>query len=40
MARGSYAVVRRIRMLLDRWDERSQAEQERVIGRRKGDGRR
>ncbi|MDT0342062.1 iron uptake transporter deferrochelatase/peroxidase subunit [Streptomyces litchfieldiae] len=38
MARGSYAVVRRIRMLLDDWENRSLDEQERVIGRRKSDG--
>jgi len=38
MAGGSYAVVRRIRMLLDDWDEKSQADQEKVIGRRKSDG--
>lgn len=38
MAGGSYAVVRRIRMLLDRWDDLSLAQQERVIGRRKSDG--
>ncbi|MFF3013017.1 iron uptake transporter deferrochelatase/peroxidase subunit [Streptomyces sp. NPDC057939] len=38
MAGGSYAVVRRIRMLLDDWEKRSLADQERVIGRRKADG--
>ncbi|WP_129841412.1 iron uptake transporter deferrochelatase/peroxidase subunit [Streptomyces sp. RFCAC02] len=38
MAHGSYAVVRRIRMLLDPWEDLSAAEQERVIGRRKSDG--
>ncbi|MDX2819884.1 iron uptake transporter deferrochelatase/peroxidase subunit [Streptomyces ipomoeae] len=38
MANGSYAVVRRIRMLLDDWDEFSLKEQEDVIGRRKSDG--
>ncbi|WP_432053004.1 iron uptake transporter deferrochelatase/peroxidase subunit [Streptomyces xiamenensis] len=38
MAGGSYAVVRRIRMLLDPWEELAQEEQERVIGRRKSDG--
>ncbi|MDF3290859.1 iron uptake transporter deferrochelatase/peroxidase subunit [Streptomyces silvisoli] len=35
---GSYAVVRRIRMLLDSWDHLSLDRQERVIGRRKSDG--
>ncbi|MBT3162502.1 deferrochelatase/peroxidase EfeB [Streptomyces sp. Vc74B-19] len=38
MANGSYAVVRRIRMLLDDWEKLSLAEQEGVIGRRKSDG--
>jgi dye decolorizing peroxidase len=38
MAGGSYAVVRRIRMLLDTWDHLSPARQEQVIGRRKSDG--
>ncbi|HEY3477817.1 MAG TPA: Dyp-type peroxidase, partial [Streptomyces sp.] len=38
MAGGSYAVVRRIRMLLDSWDHLSVARQEKVIGRRKSDG--
>ncbi|MEV7865318.1 iron uptake transporter deferrochelatase/peroxidase subunit [Streptomyces sp. NPDC088124] len=38
MAGGSYAVVRRIRMLLDDWEELVVAEQEKVIGRRKSDG--
>ncbi|QKW07886.1 deferrochelatase/peroxidase EfeB [Streptomyces sp. NA04227] len=38
MAGGSYAVVRRIRMLLDDWEGLSLGEQERVIGRRKSDG--
>ncbi|MFE0760523.1 iron uptake transporter deferrochelatase/peroxidase subunit [Streptomyces smyrnaeus] len=38
MAGGSYVVQRRIRMLLDEWDERSLHEQEKVIGRRKSDG--
>ncbi|ARZ68983.1 iron uptake transporter deferrochelatase/peroxidase subunit [Streptomyces sp. HU2014] len=38
MAGGSYAVVRRIRMLLDSWDHLSLARQEKVIGRRKSDG--
>ncbi|MDI3402694.1 iron uptake transporter deferrochelatase/peroxidase subunit [Streptomyces cavernicola] len=38
MAGGSYAVVRRIRMLLDDWEKLSQTAQEKVIGRRKSDG--
>ncbi|GGU25911.1 iron uptake transporter deferrochelatase/peroxidase subunit [Streptomyces daghestanicus] len=38
MANGSYVVVRRIRMLLDDWEELSAREQEAVIGRRKSDG--
>ncbi|NBM17547.1 iron uptake transporter deferrochelatase/peroxidase subunit, partial [Streptomyces sp. GC420] len=38
MAHGSYAVVRRIRMLLDSWDGLSPEEQERVIGRKKSTG--
>ncbi|UQA94205.1 iron uptake transporter deferrochelatase/peroxidase subunit [Streptomyces halobius] len=38
MRGGSYAVFRRIRMLLDDWEKRSPAEQEKVIGRRKSDG--
>ncbi|MDF9814304.1 iron uptake transporter deferrochelatase/peroxidase subunit [Streptomyces sp. SPB162] len=38
MAGGSYAVVRRIRMLLDSWDHLSVEQQEKVIGRRKGNG--
>ncbi|MER0447010.1 iron uptake transporter deferrochelatase/peroxidase subunit [Streptomyces sp. Edi4] len=38
MAGGSYAVVRRIRMLLDTWEKLPRAEQEQVIGRRKADG--
>ncbi|MEV6671164.1 iron uptake transporter deferrochelatase/peroxidase subunit [Streptomyces sp. NPDC051162] len=38
MAGGSYAVVRRIRMLLDSWDHLSLERQEKVIGRRKSDG--
>ncbi|MDQ0404919.1 iron uptake transporter deferrochelatase/peroxidase subunit [Streptomyces sp. NPDC000349] len=38
MANGSYAVVRRIRMLLDDWEKLSLKGQEDVIGRRKSDG--
>ncbi|MFJ8788433.1 iron uptake transporter deferrochelatase/peroxidase subunit [Streptomyces sp. NPDC102462] len=38
MANGSYAVVRRIRMLLDDWEKLTLAAQESVIGRRKSDG--
>ncbi|MDT3398835.1 iron uptake transporter deferrochelatase/peroxidase subunit [Streptomyces sp. B1866] len=38
MAGGSYAVVRRIRMLLDSWDHLSRERQEMVIGRRTSDG--
>ncbi|GAA2524013.1 iron uptake transporter deferrochelatase/peroxidase subunit [Streptomyces levis] len=38
MANGSYAVVRRIRMLLDDWEKLSVTAQEAVIGRRKADG--
>jgi dye decolorizing peroxidase len=38
MANGSYAVVRRIRMLLDDWERLTVSEQENVIGRRKSDG--
>ncbi|MFV0128960.1 iron uptake transporter deferrochelatase/peroxidase subunit [Streptomyces sp. HMX112] len=38
MAGGSYAVVRRIRMLLDDWEKLPRARQEQVIGRRKSDG--
>ncbi|WP_052847448.1 iron uptake transporter deferrochelatase/peroxidase subunit [Streptomyces avicenniae] len=38
MAHGSYAVVRRIRMLLDTWDALPTDTRERVIGRRTSDG--
>ncbi|MCX5211577.1 iron uptake transporter deferrochelatase/peroxidase subunit [Kitasatospora sp. NBC_00240] len=35
---GSYVVLRRIRMLLDNWENLPEDRQERVIGRRKSDG--
>jgi dye decolorizing peroxidase len=38
MAGGSYAVFRRIRMLLDTWEQVPLARQERVIGRTKATG--
>ncbi|MFD4787565.1 iron uptake transporter deferrochelatase/peroxidase subunit [Streptomyces sp. NPDC058459] len=38
MANGSYAVVRRVRMLLDDWEKLARPAQEAVIGRRKSDG--
>ncbi|MFI5529017.1 iron uptake transporter deferrochelatase/peroxidase subunit [Kitasatospora sp. NPDC051853] len=38
MRGGTYAVVRRIRMLLDNWENLPTDRQERVIGRRKSDG--
>ena len=38
MRGGSYAVVRRIRMLLDDWESQPLSEQEKVMGRRKSDG--
>ncbi|MEV6506429.1 iron uptake transporter deferrochelatase/peroxidase subunit [Streptomyces sp. NPDC051642] len=38
MANGSYAVVRRIRMLLDDWEKLSTTAQENVVGRRKSTG--
>ncbi|WP_097232294.1 iron uptake transporter deferrochelatase/peroxidase subunit [Streptomyces zhaozhouensis] len=38
MAGGSYAVVRRIRMLLDDWEGVTEEERERVLGRRRSDG--
>ncbi|MER6386153.1 iron uptake transporter deferrochelatase/peroxidase subunit [Streptomyces sp. NPDC001250] len=38
MANGSYAVVRRIRMLLDDWEKLPVSAQEQVIGRRKANG--
>jgi dye decolorizing peroxidase len=38
MAGGSYAVVRRIRMLLNNWESQPLDTQEQVIGRRKSNG--
>ncbi|MEO3972841.1 iron uptake transporter deferrochelatase/peroxidase subunit [Streptomyces sp. CAU 1734] len=38
LAGGSYAVVRRIRMLLDDWEGLSARKQGEIIGRRKSDG--
>ncbi|MFJ4680653.1 iron uptake transporter deferrochelatase/peroxidase subunit [Kitasatospora sp. NPDC088783] len=38
MAGGSYAVLRRIRMLLEGWDTLPLERQERIVGRRKSDG--
>ncbi|MEV8565693.1 iron uptake transporter deferrochelatase/peroxidase subunit [Streptomyces sp. NPDC051322] len=38
MAGGSYAIVRRIRMLLDDWEKLPLTHQEKIIGRRKKDG--
>ncbi|MFF4650331.1 iron uptake transporter deferrochelatase/peroxidase subunit [Streptomyces sp. NPDC001380] len=38
MAGGTYAVFRRIRMLLDNWENLPVDRQERVVGRRKSDG--
>jgi len=38
LAGGTYAVVRRIRMLLDDWENLPLDRQERTIGRRKSDG--
>ncbi|MEV6720860.1 iron uptake transporter deferrochelatase/peroxidase subunit [Streptomyces xanthochromogenes] len=38
MAGGSYAVVRRIRMLLDTWEKLPLTEQEQAVGRRKSNG--
>jgi len=38
LAGGSYVVFRRIRMLLDNWENLPTDRQERVIGRRKSDG--
>lgn len=38
LADGSYLVVRKIRMIIENWDHTRLEEQERVIGRTKGDG--
>ncbi|MER5930264.1 iron uptake transporter deferrochelatase/peroxidase subunit [Streptomyces sp. NPDC002054] len=38
MAGGSYAVVRRIRMLLDDWEKQPLEQQEQIIGRKKANG--
>lgn len=38
MAGGSYLVARRISMTIETWDRTSLAEQERVVGRTKGEG--
>jgi len=38
MAGGSYLVARRVAMTIEVWDRTSLAEQEDIIGRRKGDG--
>ncbi|MBI5161358.1 MAG: deferrochelatase/peroxidase EfeB [Micrococcales bacterium] len=38
MAGGSYLVTRKIRMVIETWDRQQLAEQQRVIGRDKGEG--
>lgn len=38
MAGGSYLVARKIRMVIETWDRQQLGEQERIIGRDKGDG--
>jgi deferrochelatase/peroxidase EfeB len=38
MAGGSYLVARKIRMTIETWDRTSLQEQERVVGRTKGEG--
>ena len=38
MAGGSYLVARKIRMIIENWDRTRLEEQERVIGRSKGEG--
>jgi len=38
LAGGSYLVARRIRMIIENWDRTQLGEQERVVGRSKGEG--
>ncbi|WP_030434989.1 iron uptake transporter deferrochelatase/peroxidase subunit [Actinoplanes subtropicus] len=38
MTGGSYAVTRKIRMMIETWDRTSMGEQETIIGRTKGEG--
>jgi deferrochelatase/peroxidase EfeB len=38
LAGGSYLVARRIRMTIETWDRTALSEQERIVGRTKGDG--